>query len=373
MNCDFFIPVCWCFKVRDYLYLKLASFRGRLQFNTNGSFDWVKQSTQPVTGELRKPDIDAAGNIYLAGRTYSGDNFGGVAINNPKPYYPIPLIFKLDANGNTVWHKEAAIASAYGQAISLLSNGEVVLGGMWGDVFKWTVGGDSLVHPIGINYGTDLFITRFNAATGAYIKMDTLGSGPGSSDDEEITVMVSDRKGNLVVGGMFAVKLKVAGTNIQAVSGGFRDMFIAKYGYANCSCVVPTSAFAYTTTAVRTVQYTYSGTTTAIDSLVWNFGDGQKQKVTTGYTTPVSHTYATNGNYSSCATVYSGCGSNQYCKQVALAVGNISALEGVKVYPNPVSDHLMIEGLQGGTYTVMNAIGQQAAAGLIHNSVEKST
>ncbi len=325
-------------------------------FNANGTFDWLKQSSKSATGELHKPAIDAAGNLYLAGKSLNGDAFGGVTFSNASPFY-FPLLFKLDANGNTVWSRVAVTASGENMACALLTNGEIVTGGIWAGTMKWNTAGDSIVHNIP-NYNTDPFITRFNATTGSFIKMDTLGSGFGQA--EEVTVMLGDRKGNLYMGGDFSNTLKVAATTLTAVSGGDREMFIAKYGYANCNCTaIPVSNFTSSNTSAKTVQFTYSGTTASIDSVVWAFGDGQKQKVTANYAAPVSHSYATNGSYPSCATVYSACGSNQYCRQVALSAGSsISAMEGVKVYPNPANDYLMIEGAAGADVTLINSVGQ---------------
>jgi hypothetical protein len=119
------------------------------------------------------------------------------------------------------------------------------------------------------------------------------------------------------------------------------------------------------------VQYTYSGTTIGLDSLVWNFGDGQKQKVTTGFTTPVSHTFAANGKYSVCVTAYNSCGSHNFCKQTPLAVGNIASLGNVKVYPNPAKELITIEGMQAGDQvSVMSVLGQQVLGSTISSNKE---
>jgi len=66
----------------------------------------------------------------------------------------------------------------------------------------------------------------------------------------------------------------------------------------------------FTDTGIITIGTTYTGTTIAIDSLVWNFGDGSS--TVTG--TTAIHTYSAIGTYHVCVTAYSLCGSNTACK-----------------------------------------------------------
>ncbi len=125
-------------------------------------------------------------------------------------------------------------------------------------------------------------------------------------------------------------------------------------------CIPPTANLTAGTPSGKTVQYTYSGTTTTLDSLVWAFGDGQKQKVTSAFTTPVSHTYAANGSYMVCVTAYNSCSNNNFCKQQKLGIGNLSTLSNVKVYPNPADDRIYIEGMQPPSKAVVSSmVGQQ--------------
>ena len=78
--------------------------------------------------------------------------------------------------------------------------------------------------------------------------------------------------------------------------------------YDTVICVsAPVAAF--TDTGRITIGTTYTGTTTAIDSVVWNFGDG-----TTSTGISSLHTYTATGIYHICGTAYSPCGSNTACK-----------------------------------------------------------
>jgi PKD repeat protein len=132
-------------------------------------------------------------------------------------------------------------------------------------------------------------------------------------------------------------------------------------------CSAPASGFTAGTPAGLTNQYTYTGTTTGVDSLVWDFGDGQKLKVTSAFTTPVSHTYAAAGKYNVKVTAYSNCGSSTSAiQQSAVAVGNIIALGNVQVYPNPAHNSLIIQGMKpGGKASVLSLLGQT----LLHTDI----
>lgn len=139
------------------------------------------------------------------------------------------------------------------------------------------------------------------------------------------------------------------------------------------TCTAPVAAFTAGTASGKTVQYTYSGTATGIDSLVWDFGDGKKQKVTTGFTTPLPHTFTTNGKYNVCVTAYSRCGSHNSCRQTPLAIGDYHMLEGVQVYPNPANNIITVEGMASGdNLSLTSLIGQQVLNTVISSSSKQT-
>lgn len=283
-------------------------------FDTSGNLSWIKQNRNFDGTTFQEPSVDASGNIYFTGTAAGVDTFAGVPLNTGFTGISTPyaIIFKFDASGNVLWSKYSYSVfpnAGYGMATALLSNGELIVGGQWGGVFKWSAGGDSVTHPT--NYGPDLFFTRFNAANGAYIKLDTVGSGPGNTKLESPTCMIADKRNNFYMGGMFSENINFPSGTITAVSGGDNDFFVAKYGYNNCNCTIPTSSYTYTT-SVSTSQFTFTGNASGADSVVWSFGDGTKQTVTSGFTTPVSHTYSTTGYFIVCSIVYSNCGGPIY-------------------------------------------------------------
>jgi len=118
-------------------------------------------------------------------------------------------------------------------------------------------------------------------------------------------------------------------------------------------CVLPQPGFSAGSPVNKTVQFTYSGTGSA-DSVRWNFGDG-----TTSTSLNPSHTYTTNGHYNVCVTAYNVCGNNVYCKPTALAVGPLNPNSAIRIYPNPSSSTIMIEGMNSGSSLVLqNSTGQ---------------
>ncbi|MEO6830677.1 MAG: T9SS type A sorting domain-containing protein [Chitinophagaceae bacterium] len=126
------------------------------------------------------------------------------------------------------------------------------------------------------------------------------------------------------------------------------------------NCLPPTAAFSAAIPSGNSVQYTYTGTTAFVDSLVWNFGDGQSQKVISSFSTPLLHTFAANGHYTVTVTAYTSCGNNTSSKALALAVQGFSSLGNIKVYPNPANDNLIIEGMEAGSKAnILSIVGQE--------------
>ncbi len=337
-------------------------------FSAAGQLLWKKENTLAQSGSrlFSRPQIDAQGNIYYSGDGQLGDSFNGANFYNNRTTLPYttPFIAKADSNGNHLWLKCASgTAVDAGNSIVLKGNNEVLLSGTGNSVWWDTT------HRIqgAPNCGYYIYTNRFDAA-GNILGMDSLKGTFGADNFAYCNTV--DRNGNLFIGGEFNITLNINSTQSISNSGGRSDFFIAKFGYP-CGCTAPVANYTSTTTAVKTVQFTYTGTSTGIDSLIWNFGDGQRLKVTSGYITPTMHTYAANGHYITSATVYGLCGSDTYSKSYTLDIGTVAALSGVKFYPNPVSDYFTIEGAEGSSYLLLNSIGQQIASGTISNNIHR--
>ncbi len=349
-------------------------------FNSNGTLGWVKQSTLGYVGAgantvFRKASVDAGGNIYLSGNGAPADAFAGITFANPIGYAPglsTPAVFKLDSAGNTLWGKFAYSSySSDGLAGALNTNGEYVLGGVWAGNMYWPgSAADSVTHPA--NWLQAVFLTRFNAQTGAFLKTDTLYSPPG--DNQQVTAMTADRKGNVYVGGSFQSGLQVAATNLIANPGGYFDFFVAKYGSANCNCIAPPVAAITQTSinnAAQTATFRYSGTTTALDSLVWEWGSGQRQRFTGNFTASVTHTFST-GTHNPCVTAYSKDCQNTACKTISFTPVGIPQPESageaaLVVAPNPAAvstriDYRLAPKVQSASLELYDLVGRKVGS-----------
>ena len=131
----------------------------------------------------------------------------------------------------------------------------------------------------------------------------------------------------------------------------------------NIPCIsVPTTSF--TDTGTHTIGFVYTGTTTALDSVVWDFGDSHTD---TGITT--YHTYSVTNTYHVCVTAYNPCGKDSVCHSVivhALGIQSVT-MANVKVYPNPANDKLMVTGITDNTdYCLLNVTGICLQRGILH-------
>lgn len=126
------------------------------------------------------------------------------------------------------------------------------------------------------------------------------------------------------------------------------------------SCAKPTATFTSTSQSALSVRYAFTAPITGLDSLIWEFGDGMKQKVTTAMASPISHVYITAGRYNAKVTAYNKCGSTvSTVSEVKVSVADIPGLDNVKVYPTVADDAFIVEGLTaGGKITLHNQAGQ---------------
>ncbi len=311
-------------------------------------------------------DYKGGDAIYVsltgARRPYS---FGGLTGSNttypgPSNYYS--AIIRLDTNGIGKWAYQLDGTTGVNNLLGLtiLPSGNVAAVGAFVQTIRH--GNDSLVAPASESINPYLLIVD---SSGNLVKLDQMHGGGYTDCSVAIT---SDKSGSLYLGGYYETTMTATGlgTGISS-TGGTADFWLMKYGYP-CNCPAPTAHFNAGTPSGKTVSYTYSGTTSGLDSLVWSFGDGATQTVKSGFTTPVSHTFIANGRFNVCVTAYATCGVNTYCQQTALAVGGMSLPEGLKVYPNPAQDALHIEGAAGAHFTLSNHIGQQVLQGQIHSA-----
>lgn len=243
-------------------------------FNSSGVLGILKTGPSVVIEDRAK--TDAQGNIYVAGTAGDSAVFNGVTFLNPgqSKAMPLPFAMKLDAiTGNTVWTQKARTSgSAIGSSGSCLalSNGKVLMAGFFSGKVVFPTDSFSNVYVVD---SEDAYIAQLDATTGAVQRKSTLG-GPSK---EFITKITQDNRGNFYVGGSFTDRITPGGSTLQSV-GGHNDVFVAKWGKPNCNCTLPAPGFTSSLVSGKTMRYTYTGTTSGIDSLVWNWGEVGRTK-----------------------------------------------------------------------------------------------
>ena len=126
---------------------------------------------------------------------------------------------------------------------------------------------------------------------------------------------------------------------------------------------------AFTHSGISNISFTYTGSTTGLDSVVWTYGDGH-----TGLGLAPTHIYTASGIYLACATVYTNCGSDSACISLTIRLVGVPMqnIEGIQTYPNPVHETLYISGLTtNATYRILDIAGQNLSEGKL--STTKNT
>ncbi len=334
-------------------------------FNDAGTLLWQKQDTySPAYGyEFGRPALDMQHNIYCATYSTTADTFNGYIVPNYGPF-----VVKLDTGGNNIWTASAITnAATFCNNITVHGNEADIAGGYPG-LLKWPGYPDSLNIAPGPG-GYRIFVTRFNASTGAVTGLDSIGSTSGIYNGP--TAITADKFGNFYVGGYLQYQMWMplpGGMDTLTSIGGYSDFFVAKYGTATCSCTGP-GTLSFTTSGTKpTTQFIYSGSSAGVDSVLWLFGDG-----TTGTSFDTYHTYTTPAadSYHVCIVAYTNCGTDTLCREVHLGTTGIANVTNalIKVYPNPASNELYIENATPGTTVrLFNVMGQQVYAGSIASS-----
>lgn len=170
-------------------------------------------------------------------------------------------------------------------------------------------------------------------------------------------MLTRDKVGNLYLGGY--VSSSIRGDSIPPyASTGLTDFFVMKFGvdYDCTPSDAPQPDFIYSLdpNVHGKVSFQYTGST-LLDSVTYDFGDGSIAKGDTQV-----HNYQTLGQYEVCVRAYNRCGIKEFCKTVDISVGITSLTEdALRIYPNPMGNLLMLEGLLPGTRAeLFNIMGQ---------------
>jgi len=338
-------------------------------FNQTGNVLWRVENTDTVRGViLGKPLVDESkGFIYVSGGGIDGygsivDTLGGVPMINQGTTGTLPYFFCIDTLGSFKQIKWGSCFRSGGNGLRSLtfrSDGRMFAASDGGGVI-W--GGFNF---FGGN-GSQVFVPSFDANTGAIISMDSLKGNSVTYAD----VITADNNNNIYVGGQLSSNIKV-GTQTLTSTGGQSDFFVAKYGYANCSGVVPLKFMNY---ALRQTQgdKVENLWTTANEINVSHFNI--QRSINGRDFTTIGKVEANNKSYNEYSFMDNGQqstvdsrlyyriesidfdGRKQYSeiRNVELGIRN----GGLSVYPNPAKDFVTIECAGANKLLVIDNLGR---------------
>lgn len=323
-----------------------------------GSLQWIKYGANYQVIINQRAVQDKQGDLFVAGQADS-NQINGKGVFNGVSLSEGPYVMKISGtNGNPIWtlsgrqsYTNTFFEPSQAYCMSMLDQ-KLLVGGSFRDTVFF--GSQKLTSSYTLD-SMEGFLLEVDAATGTLSKALRLG---GPRMDKGISLMSTAQKHSVYMSAPIGNPINIGGTVVQN-NGIYRGYFLAKYGYNNCNCAAPTPNYASTVQSGNTIRYTYTGTTAGLNRLLWDFGDGQTQTVSSSFTTPINHTYSGNGHYTACVTATNDtCAEATYCKQASVSVAEIQS-GGILVYPNPGNDYLAIEGALGSTAVVFNTLGQK--------------
>lgn len=198
--------------------------------------EMITSNSAMILRNIRGIEIEDDSSIYLGGRFFnsSGITFNDYVLNNELTGY-IPVIIKLDIDGNVLWHKipdsqtDNFISTITLSGFDVAINDNEVAFATEGSYFVW--GDFQIDRPVmGLSgHRTDPVLIRFNKQTGAVVGLNDVMGTFGFSD--ALTAVTVDNEGAYVVGGYMRGSLftdNPNGVDAIASSNSYIDFFYAK-------------------------------------------------------------------------------------------------------------------------------------------------
>lgn len=194
-----------------------------LQLSTSGSFGWAKTVGGSGDDMIRALELDAAGNVLLAGSFHNTVDFdpgGGTAdlsSNGLSDFF----VLKLNAAGDYLWSvSKGGLLEDEAFGIALDGSGNVFITGMFSGVVDFDGGsGTRMLTSMGLS---DAFILKLSAS-GMFSWAHNMGGLLGDIGNS----IAVDATGNAYVAGTFSGSLSVGSTSLLSV--GMSDAFISKF------------------------------------------------------------------------------------------------------------------------------------------------
>ena len=315
---------------RNPFFTDSSAYNFLAAFDTNGNRVWVDTlgNSYPSTNNITGIAADKNGHLYITA------NGSGYMLYKGDTIYPnygsyISFLMKTDTAGNRQWWKQCNGNGAICSPTILPGNKVATTGHFY---VKEKCGADSITNS---SAGADPFIYVVDTSGSLLILKGIHGDG---YSDNGIS-MAGDRLGNLYIGGTVSDSIPDAVIPAYHSVGGNTDFFVLKYGLP-CNCT-STPVASFTTSGSN---FTYTGTTVGLDSVVWHFGDGA-----TGTGLSITHAYAISDTFYVCEYTYAYCGVDSTCSDIVVigvgVNGPNSSSSTIAVYPNPATEELNISGV----------------------------
>jgi len=127
-----------------------------------------------------------------------------------------------------LWAKATkANGDVFALAVTLLNKDQVILAGEFNGILEWQ-GAGTPGYNTSVDYGFDMFITRFDVSTGDVLGIDKTGSSFGYY--EFPNCIAADGNGHVYIGGGMTNDMYINQSDTIKSNGGKQDWFVVKYG-----------------------------------------------------------------------------------------------------------------------------------------------
>ena len=304
-------------------------------FDSTGGVNWKLEggdSGLANNNEIYDIRLDGNRNIILTGYTSKNNHFANHTFSYPTNGAAAPFVMRLNRSGNLRWTKTGAPPAVSGGKAIFSTKAELAITGDHGGLYFQGPNDLDTLKAVP-NQGYDVFIARFDTATGDLLGLESAETQFG--DASYGYAIAADGAGGYYLGGNYTGRMYLGPDTLIKI-GSQRSFFVARY-----ACLAPAAGFsAMLDTAINGYVFAFSGE--AGDSVVWDFGDGSP--TVAGDT--VSHIFPALGTYTVCATGYDECGDSTVCDTVVvtkIGLGEYGTKTGrLRLAPNPANTEVNV-------------------------------
>jgi hypothetical protein len=222
------------------------------KYDPSGNVLWAKSAGGTRNDVSNSIAVDASGNIYITGYSYSPViTFGSVTLTPNNGIQSEMFIAKYDPSGNVLWAKSAGgVKGDYGNSVSVdVAGNAYAVGNFESDSIIF--GSTTLINTGGSSSTSDGFIVKYDPL--GNVLWTTLAGGV----NEDFPISIStDGTGNSYVAGVFSASITIGSTTL--ISSGLDDLFLAKYDPAG-NVIWTTHSGGYYNDRANSVAFDASG------------------------------------------------------------------------------------------------------------------